>query len=160
MRWKWLAAVCVLTILTTGAYQPLFSSVFGMQDPALIVLGWLALTDRLSRVAVVLVAFSVLRINFGIGEVVDTVAPLLAMVVTVRVLRQLLDPYHPWKRFQILAPSFVVAVTIQWFLLTGGIVDSTGMILSGVFLSLLFAGLMLPILDLATPLLRSARYPL
>ena len=160
MRWKWLAVICFLTILTSGAYQPLFSSGFGMYDPLIVLLGWLALTDRISRIAVVVIAFSLLRTWLGIGEAAETVLPLVATVASVRLLRQLLDPHHPWKRFQILAPSFAVGVTAQWFFLTGGISENSGMIFSGVFLSVLLACLMLPILDLAAPLLRSARYPL
>lgn len=160
MRWGWLFAICFLTSLTGGAYQPLFDSYLGMFDPLMIFIAWLALIDRMSRIIVVVVALTLLRVWFGIGTFSETAIPLVGVVASVRMLRQILDPYHPWKRFQILVPSFIVGIVSHWFLLLGDLSGSVSTVVAGLSVSLIFAGLMLPILDLSAPLLRSARYPL
>ena len=160
MRWKWLTVICLLAIFTGIAYRPILDSGMGIADPVMILLAWLALVDRISRVLIAITFIGLLRMWLGIGEIADTFLPLLGVIISVRLLRHLLDPYHPIKRFQIVVPALTIGVILQWALLTGEITSNTGLIVSGVLISLLFAALLLPILDLTAPLLRSARYPL
>jgi len=160
MRWNWLAVICLLTVMTSGAYRPLLDSGLGSADPAMILLAWLALIDRIPRVFVAIIFIGVVRIWMGIAEIPETFVPLLAVVFSVRMLRQVLDPYHRWKRFQILIPALLVGVLVQRYMLTGDLAGTTGLVFWSVLLSVVVAGLLFPILDLMSPLLSSARYPL
>ncbi|MGE4601496.1 MAG: hypothetical protein AAEJ65_01170 [Planctomycetota bacterium] len=160
MRLMWLVAICLLALMTTTAYRPLLDCTIATADPAMVLLAWLALIDRMPRILVAMTIIGLLRIWFGIAEIADTFVPLLAVIVSVRLLRQYLDPYHPWKRFQILVPALLVGVILQWILLTGSLVGAGELVLWSLLLSVVITGLLSPILDLMTPLLRSARYPL
>ena len=86
-------------------------------------------------------------------------APLLLVLIAVRGLRQLLDPYHPWKRFQIVIPALLLGAVLQEFVLAGNL-PTISFVFQSCWVVALFVALLFPVLDLTTPLLRSARFPL
>ncbi|MGE4619825.1 MAG: hypothetical protein AAEJ04_08475 [Planctomycetota bacterium] len=160
MRFRWLMVVCVLTLMTSAAYRPLLDTGFGLADPVMVMIAWFSLSDRLSRIFVALAVVSAVRIWLGIAELPDTVIPLLGIVITVRCLRLVLDPFHPMKRFQILLPAFLCGLILQRVLVVGSVAGAGYLMFFSVIFTALVAALLLPILDLVSPLLRSARYPL
>jgi hypothetical protein len=159
MRVGWLFTLTLLSLLTVGAYRPLVAYSGGIADPALIFLAWLALIDRWPRILLVATMICLYRSIGGISSVIELVGPVAALILSVRWFRLVLDPYHPWKRFQILIPALLIAFVVQEWLLTG-IAPGLFFLVHGCWLSILVTALMLPVLDLVTPLLRSARYSL
>jgi hypothetical protein len=159
MRVGWLITLTLLSIFTVGAYRPLVVYSGGIADPALIFLAWLALTDRWPRILLVGSVICLYRSIGGISSGFEIVCPVAAMILSVRWLRQVLDPHDRWKRFQILIPALLIASVVQEWLLAG-IAPGLFFLVHGCWLSILVTALMLPVLDLVTPLLRSARYPL
>ena len=140
MRVGWLITLTLLSIFTVGAYRPLVVYSGGIADPALIFLAWLALIDRWPRILLVGSVICLYRSIGGISSGFEIVCPVAAMILSVRWLRQVLDPHDrgdQQSRDQNLKPLPAVV----------GIEN-------------LVTALMLPVLDLVTPLLRSARYPL
>ncbi|MEE2858038.1 MAG: hypothetical protein VX949_11660 [Planctomycetota bacterium] len=159
MRLGWLITLTLLSIFTVGAYRPFVVESGGVADPALIFLAWLALVDRWPRLLIVGFVICIYRSLGGISSAVEVVFPVAALILSVRWFRQLLDPHHRWKRLQILIPALLIASMVQEWLLAG-VVPGLIFLVHGCWLSILFTALMLPVLDLAAPLLRSARYPL
>ena len=159
MRVGWLITLTLLSIFTVGAYRPLVVYSGGIADPALIFLAWLALIDRWPRILLVGTAICLYRSIGGISSVIELVVPVAALILSVRWFRLVLDPYHRWKRFQILIPALLIAFVVQEWLLAG-VVPGLFFVVNGCWLSVLVAALLFPVLDLVTPLLRSARYPL
>ena len=107
-----------------------------------------------------LLLVALLRIAGGVAGPVETLVPILAAIGTVRLLRGWIDPYDHRKRFGVVLPAITVAhLAHRWILTTpleGGLLPFSG----GLLLATLSALMLFPILDLATPLLRSARYPM
>ena len=50
MRLMWLVAICLLALMTTTAYRPLLDCTIATADPAMVLLAWLALIDRMPRI--------------------------------------------------------------------------------------------------------------
>ena len=159
MRIGWLITLTTLALLTVGAYRPLVVESGGIADPALIFLAWLSLVDRWPRILIVGGVICLYRSVGGISSGVELIIPVAALILTVRWFRQVLDPYHRWKRFQILIPALLMAAVFREWLLAG-VVPGLFFLVHGCWISIVITALMLPVLDLVTPLLRSARYPL
>ncbi len=159
MRIGWLITLTMLALLTVGAYRPLVVESGGIADPALIFLAWLSLVDRWPRILIVGGVICLYRSVGGISSGVELIIPVAALILTVRWFRQVLDPYHRWKRFQILIPALLMAAVFREWLLAG-VVPGLFFLVHGCWISIVITALMLPVLDLVTPLLRSARYPL
>ena len=159
MKVGWFTIILVLTIFTTGAFRPLMVKTAAVADPLLILLVWFALVDRWPRIVVVLSVICIYRLYGGISTPLEVLAPLLVVLIAVRGLRQLLDPYHPWKRFQIVIPALLLGAVLQEFVLAGNL-PTISFVFQSCWVVALFVALLFPVLDLTTPLLRSARFPL
>ena len=159
MRAGWFTILLLLTIFTTGAFRPLLVNTAASADPLLILLAWLALIDRWPRIIVVVAVISVYRVFGGISTPFEVLTPILMITFAVRSLRLWMDPYHPWKRYQIVIPALVLGAAIEEWILAGYL-PSVSFVFQSCWIAALCGALMMPILDLTTPLLRSARYPL
>jgi len=151
--------IMILATFTGVAFKPLLQPALGMADPLLIFVCWMALVDRWPRLLLIVVAVAAHRCLVGITSPVDAMLPLLCTVIAVRVLKTVFDPYHPYRRLQIILPSLLIAISVQESLLSG-VFPTFHMLFPAIILSAVVVAILLPVLDVVRPLLKSARYPL
>ncbi len=159
MRFSWLFLIMILATFTGVAFRPLLQPALGMADPLLIFVCWMALVDRWPRLLLMIVVVAAHRCLGGITTPVDAVVPLLCTVLTVRFLKTVFDPHHPYRRIQIILPSLLIGVSVQESMLSG-VFPTFQMMFPALLLSAVVTAILLPVLDIVRPFLKSARYPL
>lgn len=160
MRVGWLLLLLLLAQLTAIAYRPLLGGGVDTVDPVLLLLVWFSLVDHPRRLALLLLLVVTTRVVGGVAGAAEALIPLLAALATTRVLRGWIDPYDPYKRFGVVVPAIAVAHLGHRWLLMSPAEGGPLLFFGGLLVASLSALMLFPILDLATPILRSARYPM
>ncbi len=157
-------AACLLLIALATATQislaPLLAGGADSVDVPLILLLWFAGVDRWSRVVAIGGVIVISRLIGGASAPLPVILPLAAATLWMRFARHGVDPRDPGRRIALVAIALVVASLVQrlhhaspW----NGAIDSWA---TGVLLGTVAALLLFPVLDLTTPLVRSADYPM
>ena len=159
MKLPALFLLLVLSLLTSSAYGPLLGSGLLVADPAMIFLAWVCLADRWPRILAVATGLAIYRLSGTVASSWEVVAPLLVLIVTVRLIRMWISPFDRWRRLGIVTLALLAAGnSSQWL-----VASHLGRGVQGVFadsmLALIVAAVMFPLLDLTRPMLKSARYP-
>lgn len=160
MRLGWLILLLLLAHLSALAFRPLLGGGADAVDPVLLLLIWFALVDHPRRLLLLLLLVVTSRVLGGVSGVSEALIPLLSALLTTRVLKNWIDPHDHRRRFAVVVPAIAIAhLCHRWLLLSPG--DGTPILfLGGLVVATLSALMLFPILDLATPILRSARYPM
>ena len=159
MRTPVLLVLVALSLLTSYVYTPLLGPAVLVADPIFVFLAWICLVDRWPRIVLVTACIFFFRLGNTIATPLEVLTPLIGIVVVVRLIRSGISPYQMWRRLFIMIPALLlagalcrlfVASHLEWGLL--------GLFKDGA-LAFIVAAVMLPLLDLTRPLLKSARYP-
>ena len=148
-----------LSLLTSDAYGPLLGPAALVADPALVFLAWISLADRWPRILAVFFGLSVYRLTGSVATPLEVMAPLLTVVLVIRVIRMGISPFDRWRRLGIVTLALLTAgVLSQWLVASHLGRGFQGFFADGL-LALIVAAVLFPLLDLARPMLKSARYP-
>ena len=159
MKLPALFLLLVLSLLTSSAYAPVLGPGLLVADPAMIFLAWVCLGDRWPRIVAVAIGLAIYRLSGTVASLLEVIAPLLALIVTVRLICMGISPFDRWRRLGIVTLALLAAGILgQWL-----VASHLGRGIQGFFadglLALIVAAVMFPLLDLTRPMLKSARYP-
>lgn len=159
MKFPALFLLLFLSILTSSTYGPLLGSHLLVADPAMVFLAWVCLADRWPRIVVVAVGLAIYRMSGTIASLLEVIAPLLVLIVTVRLIRMGISPYDRWRRLGIVTLALLAAGSSSQWLVASHLGRGVQGFFADSLLALIVAAVMFPLLDLTRPMLKSARYP-
>ena len=159
MKLPALFLLLVLALLTSAAYsRPLGPSVL-VADPTLVFLAWICLVDRWPRILAVLGGLLLYRWSGTIAHPIEVWAPPILMVLVIRIIRLGISPFDRWRRLAIVVPALLSAGLISQWLVASHLSRGWPGFFEDGLLALMVAAVMMPLLDMTRPILKSARYP-
>ncbi len=159
MKLPALLLLLFLSILTSDAYAPLLGPAVLVADPALVFLAWICLADRWPRILTVVFGLSIYRLTGSVATPVEVIAPLLVVVLVIRVIRMGISPFDRWRRLGIVTLALLTAGSLSHWLVASHLGRGFQGFFADGLLALIVAAVLFPLLDLTRPLLKSARYP-
>ncbi|MFQ5655903.1 MAG: hypothetical protein ACE5GW_14390 [Planctomycetota bacterium] len=158
MRFGALLMLLALSVATGLSLRPLWFRGPATVDPPLLLLLWLALTDRRLRIYVAAGILAALRAHLGLSSLLAALLPLAAAIEAVLLMRRWVHLRDPWRRLPVTGLAASAAILLHHLLLDAPPGTLAIDLLLGALLSTLSAAILFPILDLVRPLIRSARF--
>ncbi|MGE3165320.1 MAG: hypothetical protein AB7O52_10485 [Planctomycetota bacterium] len=150
-----------LAFLTDMVFSPLLRIGLAQPDVPLLFLVFLAQRDRRPRIYLTLISIACVRSALGPDQLPLAWIPLALAAELQQLFRLSVHLRDPWRRLPVMAIGVGATVCFRAYLqswLPAGVLVQVG--LQSALLGVMLGAVLFPIWDLATPLLRSHRYPL